>query len=266
MGIFVLPSIRRALLASLLVGILLPLVGTYAVMRKNAFLGAGVAHIAFAGVALGFLLHSSPLLFATIFAVLGTLFLWNGKRKGLLEEDVGIGILFAVALALAILFLGRAKAYGTEALAYLFGNILTVSQGDLWLLLSIMVVSFVYILSFWKELFFITFSDELARASQIPVDYLAFVLLLITSLVIVFSLKAVGALLVFGLLVAPSAAALQLSFRMDVVVFLAIIFGVISSLLGLLVSVNFDLPSSSSAVIISFLILFLAFYFSPKKK
>ncbi len=265
MSIFMLPAVQRALISSLIVGILLPIVGTYTVMRKSAFLGAGVAHIAFAGVAFGFFVHFSPLFFASLFALIGSLFLWYGKRRGLLEEDATIGILFAVAMALAVIFLGKAKAYGTEALSYLFGNLLAVSKGDIWPLVGVTLVAVLFVFLFYKELFFITFSEELARAQQVPVDSLSLFLLLITAMSIVFSLKAVGALLVFGLLVAPPAAALQWTYRMDVVLLLSVLYGALSSIVGITSSIFFDLSASSAAVIVSFLILLISFYFSPKR-
>ncbi len=264
--IFHLSMIQRAFLASLLVGILLPLAGSFAVIRKSAFLGAGIAHIAFSGVAFGLMISSSPILWAFIFSAIATIFIWHGGKNSTVDYDISIGILFSLAMALGILFLGISGKYGTEALGYLFGNILTTTKSDIYTLLILIAVILFFYIAFFKELFFICFNEELAEASGINVSLLSLALLFSMSLSVVASMKAVGALLVFGLLVMPPAAAYQLTYNFKRMILISVAFGVIASIGGILISILLDLPSGATIVIFSFLIFLIAYLFSIKRK
>ncbi|RKZ04929.1 MAG: metal ABC transporter permease [Candidatus Hydrothermota bacterium] len=257
--------IQRALFASLLVGLLLPLSGSFAVVRKSAFLGAGVAHIAFSGVAFGLMISSPPILWAFIFSVLASVLIWHGGKSKRMDYDLSIGILFSLAMALGILFLGISKKYGSEALGYLFGNILTTTKGDLYTLGFLLFLLLLFYLAFYKELFFMSFNEELAEASGINVSLFSLLLLLSMTFSVVASLKAVGALLVFGLLVMPAAAAYQLTYDFKKMIALSLLFGLISSVGGIAFSIFIDVPSGATVVILAFVIFLLAFLFSRKK-
>lgn len=261
---FFLASIRKAFLASFMAGILLPLLGTFAVLRKNAFLGAGIAHIAFAGVTFGFLISYSPLLWGFLFTWLATGFIWHGTRKGILEYELGMGIFFSLAMALALLFLGLLSSYRADALLYLFGSVIATTTQDVAVLAFFTILTIVVFWVFYKEFFYITFHEELAEAGGINVDLFSSILLFFTSSAIVASLKAVGALLVFGLLVIPAASAYQLTYKFGKMIFISIVFGLISSFGGLFASLLLDIPSGAAIVILSFLIFLISLLFSRK--
>jgi len=262
--LFTLSVIRKAFVASVLVGLLLPLVGNFALMTRTAFLGAGIAHIAFAGVAFGIMLSFSPLLGAFLFALLSVAFIWYAEKRNWITYDVGMSILFSFFMALAILFLGLTKQYSGEAMSYLFGSVLTVSTVDIILLFITVLLFSIFVGVFYKELFHIILSRDLALASGLPVDTFTFLMLLFMTISIVVSMKAVGALLVFGLLVMPSAAAYRLTFRFHIMILLSLLFGLISSIAGFFISLTLDIPSGAAIVIIAFLLLIMSFIFSRK--
>lgn len=256
----------RALLASILVGALASAVGVFLVLRGLSFIGAGIAHAAFAGVTFGFLTGLNPLLMAFVFSVLSTGLIDLVRRYGELKYDAAIGMFFALAMALAIIFIGLMKEYNAEIMGYLFGNILGTSPLDIYVIIPVVVLTFGFIGGLFKELHFIAFDEELARASGIPAVQIFSWFLFFTSLTIVVSLKTAGVILVFALIVIPAAAAYQLTHRIRVMMAWAIFFGVISTMSGMFLSYYLDLPSGATIVVINSLIFGLVWLISPKKK
>ena len=257
---------QRAFLASFLIGLTCSVIGVFVVLKGLSFIGAGTAHAAFAGVALAFLIGASPLLMAVLFGLSTVWITGFLQQKGKMKPDVSIGIFYTLTMALAILFIGLMKVYNPEVFGYLFGSILSVTAFDLKviLLLSIWILAAIFL--FFKEFHFISFDQEMAEASGIPARNLSFVLLNLISLTIVISLKAVGAILVFALLVIPAAAAQQWANNMRSMMIYSVLIGVFSSWVGVMLSYWFDLPSGSTIVLLATFIFFLAVLTSPKRR
>ena len=257
---------QRALLASFLIGLVCSVIGVFVVLKGLSFIGAGTAHAAFAGVALAFLIGAPPLLMAVIFG-LSTVWITGAlQQAGKMKPDVSIGIFYTLTMALAILFLGLMKAYNPEVYGYLFGSILSVTSSDLKVILLLTLGILLTISLFFKEFHFISFDQEMAEASGIPARNLFFLLLNLISLSIVISLKAVGAILVFALLVIPAAAAEQWANNMRSMMVYSAVIGVFSSWAGVILSYWLDLPSGSTIVLIAAAIFFLSVLFSPKRR
>lgn len=256
----------RALLASILVGALASSVGVFLVLRGLSFIGAGIAHAAFAGVTFGFLTGLNPLLMAFIFSILSTGLIDLVRRYGELKYDAAIGMFFSLTMALAIIFIGLMKGYNAEIMGYLFGNILGTSPLDIYAIVGVALLTFGFIFGLFKELHFIAFDEELARASGLPAVQIFSWFLFFTSLTVVVSLKSAGVILVFALIVIPAAAAYQLTHRIRVMMAWAIGFGVLSTLSGMLMSYYLDLPSGATIVVINSVIFGGIWLASPKKK
>lgn len=256
----------RSLIAAILVGSLASSVGVFLVLRGLSFIGAGIAHAAFAGVTFGFLTGLNPLLMAFLFSLVSTGLIDLVRRYGELKYDAAIGMFFSLTMALAIIFIGLMEGYNAEIMGYLFGNILSITLLDIYAIIAVAVLAFGFIAGLFKELHFITFDEELARASGLPATPIFSVFLLITALTIVVSLKAVGVILVFALIVIPAAAAYQLTHRLGVMMTWAIGFGIASTLSGMLMSYYLDLPSGATIVVINSVIFGAAWCVSPKKK
>lgn len=258
--------LMRSLIAAVLVGALASTVGVFLVLRGLSFIGAGIAHAAFAGVTFGFLTGTNPLLMAFLFSMVSTGLIDIIRRYGELKYDAAIGMFFALTMALAIIFIGLMKTYNAEVMGYLFGNILSITKTDIYAILIVAVITFIFIGGVFKELHFISFDESLARASGIPVTIIFSLFLLMTALTIVVSLKSVGVILVFALIVIPAAAAYQLTHRMGVMMAWAIIFGVVSTTTGMFLSYYMDLPSGATIVVVNSVVFGLAWLFSPKQK
>jgi ABC-type Mn2+/Zn2+ transport system permease subunit len=257
---------QRALVGSLVVGLTCSIIGVFVVLRGMAFAGSGLAHAAFGGVALGFLLNLNPLLTAVLFC-LGTAGLIQvaGKRAQL-RLDASIGIFFAFTMALGVLFIGLMKRYDARIYGYLFGNVLGITQGNLLTMVVLGAVVIGTIGLLYKELQFLSFDEEMAQASGLPTTALSALLLGLLALTVVLALKAVGIILLQALLVIPAATAYQLTNRYGVMFLLSGLAGVLSCAVGLVLSYYLEVPSGAAIVIVATVFFSLATLLSPKRK
>ncbi len=250
--------IVNAIVVAVLIGVLLPLVGSFTLLRKSSFFGAGIAHTAFAGAAFGIAFGIEPLITAMLFAILSAIGIWYFTKKGKLTHDASIGVFFSVSMALGILFLSRTGNYAADAMSYLVGNVLAVTQSDIIVVAITLALILIGVILFWKELFLSTLSEELARASGLHVDLISFGITMAMTVSVVVTLKAVGTLLLFGLLVMPAAAAYQLTRRLSAMILAACGIGVFSGVVGTLISIHVDLPTGPMIVITAFAIMLIA--------
>src|SRR5687768_3805304 len=256
---------QRSLLAAAMVGGLCSVIGVFVVLRGLAFVGAGTAHAAFAGVALAYLIGWPPLLLAILFGLVTVWITGWVEEKGTMKLDVSIGILYTATMALAILFIGLMKTYNAEIYGYLFGNVLAVTSEELLTIAGLSIVVIGAIVLFSKELYFIAFDQEMAEASGVPARRIFFLLLTLVALTVVISLKTVGAILVFAMILIPASTAYQLTHSLTQMTFYSMLIGTFCAVSGVLLSYAFDLPSGPSIVLLATSLFFLAVCCSPKR-
>ena len=256
---------QRSLLAAAMVGGLCSVIGVFVVLRGLAFVGAGTSHAAFAGVALGYLMGWPPLLLAIVFGLATVWITGWVEERGRMKLDVSIGILYTTTMALGILFIGLMKSYNAEVYGYLFGSVLSVTPEELRIIggLSVLVLSL--LLLFAKELYFIAFDQEMAEASGVPARQMFFLLLTLVALTVVVSLKTVGAILVFAMILIPASTAYQLTHSLRTLTLYSACFGITTSVVGVLISAIWDVPSGPAIVLLATAIFFAAVLFSPKR-
>ena len=257
---------QRAFIAGILIGILCSLISFFVVLKRLSFIGVGISHSAFGGVALGTLIGVNITFTALLFSMSMAGFTGFFSKKGKLHEDTAIGIIFSVTMALGIIFVGLAKGYNSELFGYLFGSILSVTNTDIWiiLVLGLLVISTIILL--FKEFLYISFDEEMAVVQGIPVGFLYYLLLFLIAITIVISIKIVGIILISALLVIPGASAKLICFNFKKMIFLSVIFSIASVIFGLLISYFFNLASGATIVLFSFLIFLFCFFISPKSK
>jgi ABC-type Mn2+/Zn2+ transport system permease subunit len=257
---------QRSLLAAVLVGAVCSVIGVFVVLRGLAFVGAGTAHAAFAGVALAYLMGWPPLWVAVLFGLATVWITGVMEEQGRMKLEVSIGILYTATMALAILFLGLMKTYNAEVYGYLFGSVLSVTPEELrvifWLGLAVLSA----VLLFSKELYFIAFDQEMAEASGVPARPMFYLLLTLVAVTIVVSLKTVGAMLVFAMVLIPAATAYQLTSSLSQMMVFSIVIGVLCAAGGVLLSTGWDLPSGPAIVLLTTTVFFLSVLFSPKRR
>jgi manganese/iron transport system permease protein len=248
---------QRALLGGVLVGAICALVGTYVVLRGLAFVGDALAHAAFPGVVIAYLLKGNIYLGATVFALATAFAIGLVSRRGRVSYDTAIGILFAGAFALGVLLMSTIHGYTVDLFSFLFGNVLGISQRDLlWVgILGAIVV--LTIILFYKELLLLSFDPVVAEAMGYPVQALNYLLLGLIALTIVISIQAVGIILVVALLVTPSATAYLLTERFFRMMILGVVLAALAAVIGLYLSYYLNVASGAAIVLVSTCLFFL---------
>jgi len=264
--LFELEFIQNAFMAGIILSLVLAVVSFFVVLRRLSFIGVGVAHSAFGGVALGMLLGISPTLSAIGFALLVANAIGYIERKGNLSSDTAIGIFFSLAMALGVIFIGLSNRYNVDLFGFLFGNILAITRRDLIMIAILGGVVLISILLFFKELLFIAYDRDVALTSGMPVALLDHFFLSLLSLSVVISMKVVGIILVSALLVIPGAAASLLTKRYRPMILTAVSIALVSTIGGLLISYAADLASGATIVALASLIFFITFAVSELKK
>ena len=242
--------LRNALLAALLASVLCGVVGPFVVLQRLVFLSGGVAHAALAGLGLFYLLGWQPRWGAVLVAALSAVLLWRTERNRNAGSDATIGVLWAVGMALGFVFLQRSPGYAPDLLGYLFGDILTVSNGDLVVLLlaTLLAVAFVTLLR--RPLIALAYDEEHARIRGVPVGALSLAHLLLISLTVVLLIQVVGVVLVLALLTLPTLIGLPFARSVGGLLVGATVAATAMSLGGLAASFQWDLPAGSAVVLL----------------
>ncbi len=248
---------QRAFVGGVLVGAICALVGTYVVLRGLAFVGDALAHAAFPGVVIAYLLKGNIYLGATIFALATAFGIGLVSRRGRVSYDTAIGILFAGAFALGVLLMSTIHGYTVDLFSFLFGNVLGISQRDLLLVGLLGAIVVLTIILFYKELLLLSFDPTVAEAMGYPTQALNYLLLGLIALTIVISIQAVGIILVVALLVTPSATAYLLTERFFRMMILGVLLAALAAITGLYISYYSNVASGATIVLVSTCLFFL---------
>jgi manganese/iron transport system permease protein len=244
---------QRGLLASILVGIVCAVVGTYIVLRGMAFFGDALAHTILPGVAVGYLVSGNSR--ADLFwwalgtAVVSALGIGAISKKTHLKEDTAIGIIFAGMFALGIALISTVRSYAVDLSHFLFGDVLGVSSQDLIIIFVFAVIVLVVIWAFYKELLTISFDPLLATTLRMPVQALNNLLLVIIAISVAVSLQTVGVALMVAMLVTPAATAYLLTNRLPRMMMLSSFIAVTSGVVGLYASFYLSISSGAAVVL-----------------
>ena len=255
----------RGLLAAVIVGVICPVLGAYVVLRGMAFFGDALAHIILPGVVIAFLI-GWPLgggkLITGVLAAIGIGALSQRKE---IKEDTAMGVIFAGAFALGIALLSTQRSYAVDLSHILFGNLLGVSAGDLWLMAALAAVVFLLVVAFYKEFLVLSFDPVLAVTLRLPVTFLKNLLLVLIAVVIVTSLQAVGVALVLAMLVTPAASAYLLTRRLPTMMLLGAALGAAGSVVGLYLSFYANIASGPAIVLTETLLFLVVLLVGPRR-
>jgi ABC-type Mn2+/Zn2+ transport system permease subunit len=258
----------RGLTAALIVGLVCSVLGTYIVLRGMAFFGDALAHAILPGVAVGYLWGGGNQFWVSMGALLAgiaTAFGIGAISKGGIREDTAIGVIFAGMFALGIALISTAQSYTVDLTHFLFGNVLGVSNNDLWLIGIFGGLVVLTIIAFYKEFLVMSFDPLLATTLRLPTTFLNYLLLLLMAVTIVLALQAVGVALMTAMLVTPAATASLLTRRLPVMMALAATIGAASGVIGLYLSFYVNIASGPAIVLVCTAAFLLAFFFSPQQ-
>ncbi|WP_455359328.1 metal ABC transporter permease [Streptomyces sp. SYSU K21746] len=262
MDILTYDFMQRALLAALLVGLTAPAIGTYLVQRRQAVMGDGIGHVAMTGVALGFLLSTSPVWMATLVAVLGAVGMEVIRSRGKTSGDIALAMLFYGGLAGGVMIINLAPGGSTANLtSYLFGSITTVSQEDLTAVVVLAVFVIAVTLGLRKQLFAVCQDEEFARVTGLPVRLLNLLMAVTAAVTVTVAMRIVGLLLVSAMMVIPVAAAQRVTRGFAATLGLSMGIGVAVAVSGTVTTFYVDAPSGAAIVLMAigvFLVLSVA--------
>lgn len=240
---------QNALLGVLTVSIAAAIIGTYIVTRRMVFIAGGVTHACFGGLGLGYFLGVSPILMAGVFAVASSLGVeWLSTRHRV-REDSAIGVVWALGMAIGTLFIFLTPGYVPELNSFLFGNILTITSGDLAVFALFLVILVLFFAVFYRLIIACSFDRDFARTQGLPVAAINCIMTVLVAVCIVLTIRLIGIMLLLTLFTMPQMIAETHTRRFLPMMLMSVAWSVVCSVLGLLFSYYLNVPASSTIVL-----------------
>jgi zinc transport system permease protein len=250
-GILGFEFFRNAVIAGLIASICCGIIGSYVVVKRLVSMSGGLAHAAFGGVGLGYFMGIDPFLGAAAFTI-GIAFVIGTIREKLGQYmETLVGAVWAAGMAAGILFIALTPGYAPELFGFLFGNILLIPSGDLWIMGLLALVVVAIVIAGFSQLTAVTFDEEYARVMNLPVTALLLLLLLLIALTVVVLLRVVGIILVIALLTIPPAIAREYSNSLKAMMCLAVLLSSLFTIGGLFLSYYLDVPSGATIILLA---------------
>lgn len=256
------PFLQHALTTSIVLGITCGMVGCFIVLRGLALMGDAISHAVLPGVAISYILGISYFYGAVAFGLLTAMGIGFIKQHSKIKNDSAIGIVFSAFLALGIILVTKIQS-SINLNNILFGNVLTIKHNDQILTYAVSGAVLLTIFLFYKELLLTTFDAVTAKASGFPVNFINYMVMVMLTLITVVSLQSVGVILVVSLLITPASTAYLLTHKLSSMLWVSALVGAISAVIGLYLSVTYNLPSGVVIVLAATSIFILVFLFNP---
>lgn len=242
---------RNALMAGILVSFACGVIGTLVVLKRMVFISGGVAHTAYGGVGLAFYLGVNPVLGAITFSLIASFLMGYVQRQTHQRQDTLIGVMWAIGMAVGIIFADLTPGYKADLMSYLFGSILAVTRTDLWLMFGINIFIVGLAVLFYKELQAIAFDETFARVRNLPVDLFYLILVAMIGLAVVMLMRVVGLIMIIALLTVPAAIGALFLKHMSQIMWLATGLSLVFTVSGLLISYTFNLTSGATIILVA---------------
>lgn len=255
----------HALLAALLSSVCLALFSPFVTLRRVSYLGEALSHIAFAGIALALLLGLNLHLTTLIFVIAVALAITALARRRQIQEANTITIFLSVSMALGIILISLRRGYTFDLASYLFGNVLLASKADLWQLGIICLANLLFIVFFFKELFYLSYNAVMAEFYRLPVRMVDRLFMILLAANIVITLRAAGIILVSAQLILPAATSFNLVKRLDHAVAFSALIAILAAAGGFALSWWLNLPTGANIVLLEFVFYLLSLAFRPRQ-
>ncbi|CRI66343.1 conserved membrane hypothetical protein [Thiocapsa sp. KS1] len=243
--------LQTALLAGLLASLGCGVIGTFVVVKRIAFMAGGIAHSVLGGMGAALYFGFDPLLGALAAAVLSALLIGLVRLAWNAQEDTLIGALWAIGMAIGILFIAKTPGYTTDLMSFLFGNILLVPRRELWFMAGLDLVLVITVMLFYRQLLAVTFDEEFARLRGVPVAFFYLLLLCLVAVTVVLLIQVVGLILVIALLTLPAAIAGHYVHSLGGMMLIATLLGGVFTSTGLALSYGPDLPAGPTMILLA---------------
>jgi zinc transport system permease protein len=243
--------LQYALVAGLLASIGCGVMGTYVVVKRIAFIAGGIAHSVLGGMGAAVYFGFDPLAGALVAAIMAALLIGWIRLQWQAQEDTLIGALWAIGMAVGILFISKTPGYQTDLMSYLFGNILLVPEESLWFMAALDAMLLILVGAYHRQFLAVVFDEEFARLRGIPVAFFYLLLLVLVAVTVVLLIQVVGLILVLALLTLPAAVAGHYVHSLGLMMLLATLLGSVISLFGLALSYGPDLPAGPTIILLA---------------
>lgn len=255
--IFEYQFIQNAFLGGLIVGFIAPLVGVYLVVKRLSLIADALSHVSLSGIAAGLWLQNQFILFQGLnpiymgmaFSIIGSLFVEKLRQLYQSFQEIAIPIIMSGGIALGVIFISASSGFNVDVVGYFFGNILSVSNQEVWTTLVIGIIVFFLICLFYQQLFSVSFDEEYSELSGIPRKWINLLFIVLVALVIAVSIRVVGILLVSALMTLPVAISLQITQSFRQLLISSVIFSEIAVFIGLISAYYLNWPSGGSIVL-----------------
>ncbi|WP_281198409.1 metal ABC transporter permease [Staphylococcus schleiferi] len=260
--------IRYSFISGILIGVIAPLIGTFIVVRRLSLIADALSHVTLGGISFGMYLLTVSSVFAFInpiwtgivFAIVGALLIEKLRTSYKNYSEIAIPIIMSTGIGLSAIFISLAKGFNQELLGLLFGSISAVSLSDLFTIITITVLVLIYIMLFYKELFILSFDTEYSQVIGIP-KWIQFLFIVIVALVISASMRVIGVLLVSALITLPVAIAMRWTRGFKQFIFLSIMIGEFSVIIGLVTAFYLNISPGGIIVVILVIMLMLTLFY-----
>ena len=240
----------QALIAVALLSVCSAVIGTYIISRRLVAISGGITHACFGGLGLGYFLGVSPVAMAALFAVGSSVGVEVLSRRFSLREDSAIAVVWALGMALGVLFVFLTPGYVPELNAFLFGNILTVSKADLWTFGAFALVLALFFALKRRQIIAVAFDRDFAAVSGLPVRFISYVMTVLVAVCIVLTIRLVGIMLLMSMMSLPMITAETFCHRFTPIAIASACISLVASLAGLFLSTAVDVPCSALIVLI----------------
>lgn len=253
--------IQRAYLAGSFIAVLCAILGLLLVLRKLSLIGDGLSHVSFGAIALGLFFGIYPFYVAIPVVVLASFLILKLTEKAKIYGDAAIGIVSSVGIAGGVILASLSKGFNVDLFSYLFGNILAISNHEVYLSVGLSFLVLAIFLFLYNDLFSATFDEEYASVSGIKTKRINTILTFFTAVTVVLAIKVVGIMLVSALLILPAVTALQIAKGFKTAMIMSSLIAIFSVLIGITVSFYGDMPAGATVVIINFILFIIFFLF-----
>lgn len=240
----------RGLEAGVIAAIIAPLIGIFLVLRRYSLIADTLSHVSLAGIAIGVLLGINPVLTALGATLISSISIERLRASKKIYGESALAIFLSGSLALAIVILSMAHGFNTNLFSYLFGSIVTVTINNVYTIAILALIVGVILISFYKELIYVTFDEEAARISGIPTKFINTILVLLTALTVSLLIPIVGILLISALIVIPVITALQFKQNFTKTIIISEAISIFSVLSGIIISFYLDFATGGTIVLI----------------
>lgn len=256
----------RAFESGIAIAVVAPVIGTFLVLRRLSLFADSLAHVALAGVAIGIITSTYPVITAVIACVIAAVAIEKLRSDFKVYSDAALSVFLSGSLAFALVLLSFAKGFNVNLFSYLFGSISAVEQTDIYVLVVLGLAILITIKGFYHKLIFLSFDEEAAKVSGVRVKLLNFLLMALAAVTVSMALRIVGVLMVGALMVVPVLSALQIARSIKQTLVFGVVFSVLSVVIGLLLSYYFDIVAGGAIVLVALTFFIGTLFFGKRRR